>query len=103
MKQASGTDESHARPISLAEIKERLHKILDAIITTASENEPSISCDPRRTREDYFLSLNSIDLLEFIISIENEFGFELADDALADSKWLLLDEWAQFIQRRVSI
>jgi acyl carrier protein len=56
----------------------------------------------RRTRDDYFLSLNSIDLLEFIISIENEFGFELADDALAESKGRLLDEWAQFIRRGVS-
>jgi acyl carrier protein len=57
--------------------------------------------DPR-TRDDYFLSLNSIDLLEFIISIETEFGFGFADDALAESKGRLLDQWAQFIQRPVS-
>lgn len=58
---------------------------------SASENEPSFSRDPRRTRDDYFLSLNSIDFLELIISIENEFVFELADDALAEFKGGLLD------------
>jgi acyl carrier protein len=87
---------------TLKEIEDRINGIIDSVINAASALERSVSHESGRTRGDYFLSFNSVDLLEFIICIEREFGFQLGDDDLTSSKLRSLEAWAPFVRSRLS-
>jgi len=95
-------NEQKAMPeISLDEIEARLKKILDTLIIAEARDQMPSASDLHKMREEFFLSANSHNLMEFIIYVESEFEFELEDGAVAISRGYSFNDWAQFLLKRL--
>lgn len=73
---------------------ERLNKCLDSIVGIQAENED------QRFKED--LGLDSLDMLEFVIAIEEEFGFEIPDEDIEGDKLPTVKQAVEYLDKRLA-
>ncbi len=76
-----------------------LRELLGAILRDADGEE---SCDVSQIDAQASLvdvGINSIDLMEFALSIENHFSISLLDNADPDEEPATLDDWANLVNR----
>lgn len=80
------------------QITSRLKELLGRIV---AEN----GGDPRRIdlcATFAELGVNSVDLLDFVLGLEDGFGVRVLDDMLPEDLPGTLDGWAEFLQTRLS-
>jgi acyl carrier protein len=86
---------------STEDVAAQLKKIIEAIylenLTAESKSSHlDLTCD------ECLAFFNSRSLLEFIMSVENDLGIELEDDALANCAHYNFDSWVNYIHAKKS-
>lgn len=73
---------------------ERLNDCLDSIVGVKAENEN------QRFQED--LSLDSLDMLEFVLALEVEFGFEIPDEDVENNRISTVKQAVEYLDKRLA-
>ena len=79
----------------------RLEKLLCRLLAGADGS--GTSADRRLDLDADFsaLGVNSVDLLEFVLGIEQEFGVRVLDDMLPEELPTTLRSWGRFLEARL--
>jgi acyl carrier protein len=84
---------------SLKDIEERLDQVRRGVLSRAFEDD--MATIAKLNRDESLLSLNSVNLLEFVMALETEFGLEVDDDTLSRASTLSFDNWVDYIHGRL--
>jgi acyl carrier protein len=78
-------------------ITTRLKELLTQVLTRSGEEPPTIGLDSGFPE----LGVNSVDLLEFVLGLEDGFGVRVLDDMLPEDLPTTLAQWADLLQNRI--
>jgi acyl carrier protein len=85
---------------SREELAGRLRGILGKILVGVPGSSVA-SADEIGAEADFAeLGINSVDFLEFVISVETELGVDIPDEALGDPHLRSLEAWAGYLVRQ---
>jgi acyl carrier protein len=83
-------------------VEDRLNALLGRITAESgtSQVRSGSQIDPKA--EFSQLGVNSVDLMEFVLRVEQEFGIDLLQDMNPDELPKTLEGWAELLQRRIA-
>jgi acyl carrier protein len=87
--------------VDQAGLEFRLTEILARVVGEGGAASPRLAAELSPTEDFAVLGVNSVDLMEFILRVENELNVDVLENMLPDELPSTLRGWAQFLYPRL--